>query len=282
MERNPRSPAIHIGCSGWNYKHWRGTFYPAELPQKAWLDWYARYFQTVEINNSFYRLPEETTFERWREQSPADFVFAVKASRFLTHMKRLRDPDEPLERLLSHAKGLSRKLGPILYQLPPQFRIDVARLQRFLEALPRRRRHVIEFRDTSWYVPQVFELLEQHGVALCLHDKEGSAIDTPYIGPFVYVRFHGPSGRYHGSYSDTALSGWARTLARRSRNGLDVYAYFNNDPNADATRNAATLKRLIAALIGESEEATRRSRAGQTARASSRGRASVSDDVIRT
>jgi uncharacterized protein YecE (DUF72 family) len=245
MGTKRQRPTVHIGCSGWNYKHWRGSFYPADLPQKEWLGWYARHFQTVEINNSFYRLPEEATFERWRAQSPADFIFAVKASRFLTHMKRLRDPDEPLDRLLSQATGLGDKLGPILYQLPPRFAIDMARLDRFLRALPHRRRHVIEFRDPSWYVPQVFDLLERHHVALCLHDKDGSVIAKPYDGPFVYVRFHGTSGRYHGSYSDAALSAWARSLAGRWRDGSDVYAYFNNDPNAEAPRNAATLKRLL-------------------------------------
>lgn len=245
MTRRSQPADIHIGCSGWNYKHWRGIFYPAGLPQREWLDWYARHFTTVEINNSFYRLPDEMTFKRWRLQSPDNFVFAVKASRFLTHMKRLRDPDEPLDRLLSQAKGLGRKFGPILYQLPTGFRLDMARLETFLHALPRRRRHVIEFRDPSWYVPQVFKLLERQHVALCLHDKDGSAIDAPYTGPFIYVRFHGTDGRYHGSYSDAALSGWARTFADRWQDGSDVYAYFNNDPNADAVRNAATLKRLV-------------------------------------
>ena len=245
MTTRSQPPGIHIGCSGWNYKHWRGTFYPAGLPQQEWLDWYARHFATVEINNSFYRLPDESTFERWRWQSPADFVFAVKASRFLTHMKRLREPDEPLDRLLSRAKRLGRKLGPILYQLPARFRIDMARLETFLQALPRRRRHVIEFRDPSWYVPQVFDLLERHHVVLCLHDKDGSAIDAPYVGPYVYVRFHGTNGRYHGSYSNAALSNWAGTIVDRWHEGSDVYAYFNNDPNTDAVRNAATLKRLV-------------------------------------
>ena len=275
-------PGLHVGCSGWNYKHWRGSFYPADLSQKEWLQWYARHFQTVEINNSFYRLPEETTFEHWRAQSPPGFVFAVKASRYLTHMKKLRDPGEPLDRLLSHARGLGRKLGPILYQLPAQFRIDIPRLETFLDALPRRRRHVIEFRDVSWYVPQVFELLEQHGVVLCLHDKDGSAIDSQFVGPFVYVRFHGTNGRYHGSYSDAALSAWAQTLADRWRRGQPVYAYFNNDPNADATRNAATLKRMLSAMTEEGRGAPRSKSRVQTARANSRGGASVSDDDIRT
>jgi uncharacterized protein YecE (DUF72 family) len=274
---------MHIGCSGWNYKHWRGAFYPARLPQAQWLEWYAQHFDTVEINNSFYRLPEESTFANWRAQSPQGFVFAVKASRFLTHMKRLRDPDEPVDRLLSHAKGLGRKLGPVLFQLPARFRMDLGRLQTFLDALPPRRQHVIEFRDVSWYVPQVFDLLEHHRVALCLHDKEGSAIDAPYVGPFVYVRFHGPGGRYHGSYDDATLSAWAARLIGRWGEGFDVYAYFNNDPNADAIRNAAALKRTAERMMNEVAGPVHRPGRGvQPARASSRGRSPLSDDAIRT
>ena len=239
-----------IGCSGWNYKSWRGAFYPQSLTASEWLGYYTQHFHTVEINNSFYRLPEESTFAAWRQQTPRGFVFAVKASRFLTHMKQLRDPAEPIDRLFSRAKALREKLGPVLYQLPARLRCDLDRLEPFLEALPPRVQHVLEFRDPSWYVPEVFAALERHHVTLCLHDKEGSQIESPFVGPCVYVRFHGTSGRYHGSYSDEALAGWASRLARAYRDGKDVYAYFNNDPHAEATRNAATLKfqteRLIA------------------------------------
>jgi uncharacterized protein YecE (DUF72 family) len=178
-------------------------------------------------------------------------VFAVKASRFLTHMKQLRHPGEPIDRLFSRARGLGRKLGPVLYQLPERLHCDLGRLVPFLEALPARRQHVIEFRHPSWYVPRVFALLEHHRVALCLHDKAGSALDRPFVGPFVYVRFHGTSGRYHGSYSEDVLAGWAERLAEVWRGGRDVYVYFNNDPDAEATRNAATLQRQARALLNE-------------------------------
>jgi uncharacterized protein YecE (DUF72 family) len=240
-------PRLRVGCSGWNYKSWKGLFYPSALPASKWLPHYAARFDTVEINNTFYRLPEAPTFAAWRAQVPAGFVFAVKASRFLTHMKRLRDPREPIERLFSRAQTLGPSLGPVLYQLPGNFHIDLPLLEAFLRALPRGIQHVLEFRDRSWYVDETFECLERHGVALCLHDKEGSEISEPFVGPFVYVRFHGTSGRYHGSYSDPMLAAWATRLVGRWRSGCDVYAYFNNDPDAVATRNAETLKRLISA-----------------------------------
>jgi uncharacterized protein YecE (DUF72 family) len=250
MTRNsPRHPRLCIGCSGWNYKSWRGPFYPPDLPASRWLSWYAEHFQTVEINNSFYRLPERETFASWKTQAPPGFVFAVKASRFLTHMKQLRNPEEPIERLFSRARGLGRKLGPVLYQLPQRLRLDLDRLVPFLEALPRGVQHVIEFRHPSWYVPAVFGLLDQHRVALCLHDKEGSSLDGPFVGPFVYVRYHGTSGRYHGSYGDEVLAGWAERLTAAWRQGRDVYAYFNNDPGAEAVRNAQTLQQKARAHL---------------------------------
>ena len=243
-----------VGCSGWNYKAWRGAFYPPELAPRRWLEYYATRFDTVEINNTFYRLPERSTFTGWRSRMPRDFLAAVKASGFLTHMKRLRDPEEPLERLFSRASALGHRLGPVLYQLPGNFHADLVRLEAFLRALPRmssgrRIRHVMEFRHPSWYVPETFALLEHHGVALCLHDKKGSAILEPFVGPFVYVRFHGTSGHYAGSYSDRRLEAWARRLAEQLKNGRPVFAYFNNDPDAVATSNAITLRAAISKLV---------------------------------
>jgi uncharacterized protein YecE (DUF72 family) len=247
--RTRKGPRVRIGCSGWNYKSWRGPFYPTELPASEWLRYYSERFDTVEINSSFYRLPERSVFAAWRRQVSSEFVFAVKASRFLTHMKRLRDPENPIARLFSRASALGTKLGPALYQLPPSMGFDLERLNRFLATLPRRIPHVVEFRDPSWYVAPTFACLEQHHVALCLHDKDGSAIARPFVGPFVYVRFHGTSGRYHGSYTDEMLAGWARRLSTAARRGRDVYAYFNNDPEAEATRNAVTLRAQTARLL---------------------------------
>lgn len=242
-----------VGCSGWNYKSWRGRFYPADLPATRWLDYYTARFDTVEINNTFYRLPEHATFVSWRAQVPPEFLFAVKASRYLTHMKRLLDPEEPIKRLFSRVAGVGRRLGPVLYQLPPGMKIDLPRLDHFLRALPRSssatRLHVVEFRDPSWYVADTFELLTRRRAALCLHDKIGSTIKEPFVGPFVYVRFHGTTGHYHGSYSDRELDRWAHVLAEHAKEGRRVFAYFNNDPDAVATANAQTLRDMLMALL---------------------------------
>jgi uncharacterized protein YecE (DUF72 family) len=245
---------VRVGCSGWNYKSWRGRFYPAEVPASRWLEYYAERFDTVEVNNTFYRLPERDTFEAWRRRVPSNFLAAIKASRFLTHMKRLRDPEEPLARLFSRASALGPVLGPVLYQLPASFTVSRERLAAFLDALPRAfggraLRHVVEFRDPSWYVDDILALLDTHRVALCLHDKQGSAVEGPFVGPFVYVRFHGPTGTYAGSYVRPHLKRWAGRLADQARLGRDVFAYFNNDPDAAAVGNAITLRDTISELV---------------------------------
>jgi uncharacterized protein YecE (DUF72 family) len=236
---------VRVGCSGWQYKHWRGNFYQAELPQKRWFEHYASIFDTVEINNSFYRLPESHTFADWASRAPAGFVFAVKASRFLTHMKKLKDPEEPVDRFFSRARSLGRHLGPVLYQLPPGWKLDRQRLEHFLQVLPRGARHVMEFREPTWYGDDVSVLLKRHGVSLCLHDMPGSATGRPRIGPLVYVRFHGASGRYNGSYADDQLEDWAGWIDEQASSGADVYAYFNNDVGGHAPRNALTLRGLL-------------------------------------
>jgi uncharacterized protein YecE (DUF72 family) len=233
-----------IGCSGWEYKHWAGDFYPPELPKAQWFAHYAQHFDTVEINNSFYRLPEESTFARWAERAPPGFLYAVKASRFLTHMKKLKDPEEPLDRLFTRMRPLGRFLGPVLYQLPPNFKLDRSRLEHFLQSLPRGR-HVLEFRDPSWYVDDVNVLLERFGVARCLHDMKGSATGRERVGPFVYVRFHGASGTYSGGYPAARLEDWAQWIRCQRREGAEIFAYFNNDVGGHAPRDAATLRRCL-------------------------------------
>jgi uncharacterized protein YecE (DUF72 family) len=248
MPQQVTSSSVHVGCSGWQYRHWRGDFYPAELPQARWLEYYASKFDTVEINNTFYRLPEAPTFTAWRQRVPARFIFAVKASRFLTHMKKLKDPAEPLERLFSRARNLGPSLGPVLYQLPPHWTLDLDRFQIFLRELPKRRRHVFEFRETSWYSEEVFALLEKHGATLCLHDMAGSATGKLAIGPFVYVRFHGTT-KYAGSYADETLNGWADWMAERVEKGCAIYAYFNNDTGGHAPRDAVRLRDALAKRI---------------------------------
>ena len=248
---------IRIGCSGWNYKHWRGPVYPAEMPSRLWFDHYASIFDTVEVNNTFYRLPEPETFAAWRERAPAHFIYAIKASRFLTHLKRLRDPEEPVIRLFEHARKLGDRFGPILYQLPGNFHRDLPRLDHFLSLLPRTLgdaggapkrlalHHVIEFRHPSWYVAETYQLLRARSVTLCLHDKAGSAITEPDVGPIVYVRFHGPGGRYFGRYEIARLDKWATRLYELARDGRDVFAYFNNDPDGMAVVNARELQSLV-------------------------------------
>jgi uncharacterized protein YecE (DUF72 family) len=243
----PRLPQLRIGCSGWQYKHWRGDFYPATLPVARWFEHYAARFDTVEINNTFYRLPEAVTFERWAAQAPREFLYAVKASRYLTHMKKLKDPEEPIARLFERMSPLGRHLGPVLYQLPPGWKLDRTRLEHFLQALPARTRHVLEFRDPSWYGDDVSAMLEQYGVARCVHDMQGSATGQERVGPFVYVRFHGPTGTYQGGYARSRLDRWASWLAAERRAGAEVFAYFNNDVGGHAPRDAMTLKHLLEA-----------------------------------
>ena len=239
--------SARVGCSGWQYKHWRGDFYPADLPTSRWFEYYAARFDTVEINNTFYRLPEEATFGRWAQGAPTRFLFAVKASRFLTHMKKLKDPEEPLERLFTRMRPLGRHLGPVLYQLPPGWKLDKLRLEHFLQVLPKGIRHVLEFREPSWYADDVLALLERYQVARCLHDMKGSATGMERVGPFVYVRFHGAGGTYSGAYPEDRLERWADWLHDQRRSGTAIYAYFNNDVGGHAPRDAVRLRRLLEA-----------------------------------
>jgi len=237
--------AIRIGTSGWVYPHWRGVFYPKDLPQREWFSYYAERFDTVEINNSFYRLPDGTVFDRWREQAPKEFCYAVKASRYLTHLKKLKDPEEPLNRFFNVATHLKTKLGPVLYQLPPRWPVDIARLRDFLSALPRGHRHVFEFRDQSWFVEEIFELLRKHHVAFCIHDKPDLRMPLLVTCKVAYVRFHGAAS-HGGSYSTNKLREWAQLLNEWDSRGITSFVYFNNDLGGYAIRNALTLKRILA------------------------------------
>ena len=241
------SGEIHIGTSGWHYKHWlNGVFYPAGTTGSQMFEFYARHFNTVEINNSFYRLPAATTFDNWRESSPRNFVYAVKASRFITHMKKLKDPARSSEKFFLAAEHLHKKLGPILFQLPPRWNLNVERLAEFLEALPREHRYAFEFRDESWLVPEVFQLLRKYNAAFCMHDFEDMKVPQEITADFTYIRFHGPgSAKYWGSYSKAELRKWARRIERWRRELSAVYVYFNNDPEGAAVKNALTLKELV-------------------------------------
>jgi len=259
----PASPdcEVRVGCSGWTYKSWRGRYYPDTVPARLWLEHYAADFDCVETNGTFYRLPEARTFADWAARTPAGFRLAVKASRFLTHMKRLAAPEEPVERLLTRASALGDKLGPILYQLPPDLQRNDERLSQFVAALPRTLttgqalQHVIEFRHPSWYVPVIYDLLAAHGVSLCQHDKQGSEIDAPAVGPVLYRRFHGPTGQYFGRYSQNALLKWADRVAVDARD-RDVWVFFNNDPEAAAVADAAVLRTALRDRLGRRKTRT--------------------------
>jgi uncharacterized protein YecE (DUF72 family) len=237
------SGRLRVGTSGYHYPHWRGAFYPPQLPTREWFAWYVERFDTVELNNTFYRLPEARVFDAWHEQAPPGFCFALKFSRYGSHLKRLRTPRATLRRFLARAERLGEQLGPILVQLPPRWRADPARLAAFLAAAPQRHRFAVEFRDPSWLVPAVFDVLQEHGAALCIHDL---IEDHPreLTAGWAYLRFHG-AGR-GGSYAVGALVARARAIRRWLGRGVDVYAYFNNDRAAYAVANATTLRRLVA------------------------------------
>lgn len=240
---------IHIGASGWNYKHWQGPFYPEDLPQPQQLTYYAGRFRTVELNSTFYGLPDEKTVRFWNEQTPADFRFAVKASRYLTHMKKLKDPQEPLERLLGSVSSLGGKLGPLLVQLPPKWRVNAERLEAFLQQLAKSTPDMptaFEFRDPSWLCDEVYELLRQHEAALCIYELDGFISPKVITAPMVYIRLHGPDGKYQGSYSHEQLSGWAGAIHAWARQGHDVWCFFDNDQEGFAALNALSLQEMLA------------------------------------
>ena len=233
-------PKYYIGTSGWHYDWWREVFYPAKLPRSRWLEFYSSHFPTVELNNSFYRLPSERAFDNWRDQTPEGFVFAVKVSRFITHIKRLKEVEEPLETFLSRARHLNEKLGPLLYQLPPNMHRNEGRLEAFLKILPGGLEHVFEFRHESWFDDRVFELLRKYNCGFCSFDMPGMSCPLVATADFAYIRFHGSSGLYYSCYSDEELRDWAERISGLGGVGK-VYIYFNNDAEGYAIQNARGL-----------------------------------------
>lgn len=234
-----------VGTSGWNYPHWSGIFYPAGLRPGDWLAFYAGQFSTVEINVTHYNLPSEEAFRSWYRQTPSGFSFAVKASRYITHMKKLRDPVEPLSRLLQRARILGDKLGPILYQLPPRWHADPARLESFLEVLPTDLQHVFEFRHQSWLNQEVFSLLRRHNAALCLIAMPGFNSPVEVTSSLVYIRMHGQNVKYGDKFSAQELGRWASRVSGFLNSGLTVRVYFNNDARAFAVENARELRAMV-------------------------------------
>ncbi len=240
------SAEVYIGTSGWNYKHWRGPFYPDDLPDKDMLSFYAEHFDTVEINNTFYHLPSFKTLKTWRETVPRKFTFAVKGSRFITHMKKLKAPKTSTKKFFTRAERLEDRLGPILFQLPPHWGCDPDRLAGFLDALPSRRRYVFEFRDQSWHTEEVYDLLKKHNAAFCIYELAGKESPLEITADFTYIRLHGPTrAAYAGSYPPQTLKKWARRIKEWRSHLKAIYFYFNNDPEGHAVNNARKLKDML-------------------------------------
>ena len=235
---------VRIGTSGWEYAHWRGDFYPRDLGSDRWLEFYAERFETVELNASFYRLPEGETFAAWADRVPADFRYAVKASRYLTHLRRLRQPDEPLTRLWSRAGRLGQRLGPMLYQLPPRWRPNPERLAAFLDAVPDDPLQAVEIRDRRWYRDDIVAMLTAADVALVIHDMPDSRSPLRRTAPFMYLRFHGSGSKYGGRYPGQKLAAWADRVAAWAEVG-SVWVYFNNDIGGHAVRDAERLRGMV-------------------------------------
>ena len=234
-----------IGTSGWVYAHWRGVFYPDELRQRDWFNYYAEHFSTVEINNTFYRLPKERAWEQWREQAPSGFRYAVKGSRFITHIKRLRDCEEPVQTFLDRARLLSEHLGPVLWQLPPQMKCDIERLEAFLAILPHDLQHVFEFRRADWLHHETFMTLRRHNIGFCAYHMIDEETPLEATTDIAYLRFHGSDTKYGGRYTDRELAKWADRLRALPENVREVYVYFNNDAFGYAIENANTLRGIL-------------------------------------
>lgn len=237
---------IRIGTSGYHYKHWVGRYYPADIKPAGMLAHYLRDFDTVELNNTFYQLPNESTFDAWRDATPPDFLFAVKGSRFITHMIKLKDAQRGLTNFLPRAERLGEKLGPILWQLPPRWNVNVERLEEFLSLLPPEHRYTFELRHPSWMTDAVYEVLRKYNAAFCIYELAGYQSPIEITADWTYIRLHGPTRfKYQGSYSDAQLAAWAERIRRWSRTMKAIYVYFDNDDSAYAVDNALTLKRLL-------------------------------------
>ncbi len=242
---------VFVGTSGYNYPHWGGgVFYPTNLPQKNWLEYYAKYFDTVELNVTFYRLPKKETFEGWYRRTPPHFIFAVKGSRFITHVKRLSDCEEPLKLFFNRANGLKEKLGVVLWQLPPGLHLNLMRLENFCRLLREKKysknvRHAFEFRHQSWFCSTVYQLLEKEGFSLCIAHSNRWPSEEALTANFVYLRFHGGLVLYGSNYSYQELQEWADKAKSWLIGKRDIFAYFNNDAYGYALKNAIEFRQLL-------------------------------------
>lgn len=233
------------GTSGWHYNHWIGPFYPPGLPKSHWLDYYSRGFSTVEVNNTFYRLPAEKAFEQWKSQSPEGFTFALKVSRLITHMKKMRNVEAQLQNFISRARLLKSKLGPLLFQTPPSMLRNDELLKAFLSLLPGDLKYAFEFRHVSWHSPEMYDILRRFNAGLCVFDMPGFTTPREVTSDFCYLRFHGPDSLYGSSYSENALRSWADWLHSLPGEVKYCYIYFNNDASAYAVYNAKKLSNLL-------------------------------------
>ncbi len=240
-----RKGKIYIGTSGWHYKHWIGSFYPQGTKDADQLSYYLEFFKTVELNNSFYRLPAPETFANWRKAVPSDFVFAIKGSRYITHQKKLNIEKENISIFFNSVKRLREKAGPVLFQLPPHWNVNVERFDRFLKLLPKKYRFTFEFRNHSWYNDEVDELLRSYNCAFCIYELEHHLSPLKVTADFVYTRLHGPGNKYQGSYTDTQLKKWAVQCKAWQKDGKDAYVYFDNDQLGYAAFNAKKLMELV-------------------------------------
>jgi uncharacterized protein YecE (DUF72 family) len=237
---------IRIGTSGWHYKHWVGRYYPEKTKPAEMLPHYLRDFDTVELNNTFYHLPKEESFDAWRDSTPDDFLFAVKGSRFLTHMIKLKDAERGLSNFLPRAERLGSKLGPILWQLPPRWNANVERLEEFLSKLPREHRYAFELRNETWMTDAVYDVLRKYNAAFCIYELAGYRSPIELTADWTYIRLHGPTlFKYQGSYTDKQLAAWAERIREWRRKLAAIYVYFDNDDSAYAVDNALTLRRLV-------------------------------------
>ncbi|WP_300601259.1 DUF72 domain-containing protein [Niabella sp.] len=236
---------IYIGTSGWHYKHWKQVFYPDTVREQDQLKYYQEQFKTVELNNSFYQLPAPETFKAWASMVASDFIFSVKASRFFTHMKKLLVTKKDLQPFFHNVQQLKKKLGPVLFQLPPLWNVNPGRLEQFLQLLPKKHRYAFEFRNMSWYDERIYMLLKKYHGAFCIYHLDKHRSPLVVTADFVYVRLHGPGGKYQGKYSRPVLKTWMKRCKEWQAAGKDVYIYFDNDQAGYAAANAQSLSRML-------------------------------------
>ena len=235
----------HVGTSGWSYDHWKGIFYPSKLPKKSFLEFYSEHFNTVEINQTFYGLPDRKTIRNWYNSVPKNFVFSVKASRYITYMKKLKVPKGSISTFFNRVDTLKDKLGPILFQLPPDWKLNLDRFKWFLKILPSGYQYAFECRDPSWWCREFYGLLEKRGIAFCIHDLGGKLAPKRVTAKHLYLRLHGPDTPYEGEYSKETLLAWARDFVAWKKIGKEVYCYFDNDKGGYAPKDAERLAKKV-------------------------------------